>query len=302
MQTIIKPIIYSILLIASISLTAKSQGNQVTGKEFKKLGTSDLGFSKIKFVELGNPSNKRNEESYILAIKLREIICIALTNFYNDYDTSKLFHDPKETPNITNEFKRIGKLTAQTMGVNPDLPPTNALKAALKDWALRIDVDSDTLTRGKSSEFVLFIMAYSYHMYYKEFCIPAGITPSYEITYKAYSDVPQVEINKNQNQQVSGAKSYCYTLNNGSKYRLNLFESSDSQSKAVYNFYNENGVLIKSMTGTYNITDEGVYSPVRKIVANFSGNKVKWLILYDTEGKAQSIQDEIKNTIWDKCY
>ena len=97
-------------------------------------------------------------------------------------------------------------------------------------------------------------------------------------------------------------KSYCYSLSSGELYKLNLYESSEASSKAVYNLYDKNGYLLKSLKGTYSILDEGVYSPARKIIADFNGYQVKWLILYNTEGEAQSIQDEIKNTIWDKCY
>lgn len=99
----------------------------------------------------------------------------------------------------------------------------------------------------------------------------------------------------------SQSKSYCYKLSSGELYKINLFESDEKYSKIDYNYYDFNGDLTKSLHGFYNIIDEGVYSQARKIIANFSGSIVKWLILYDISGKAQNIQDEINNTIWDKC-
>lgn len=97
-------------------------------------------------------------------------------------------------------------------------------------------------------------------------------------------------------------KKYCYTTANGRIYKLNLFESDDASSNVIYDFYESDGSLIKRLEGKYSIVDEGVYSTLRKIVAEFEGNIVKWLILYDGNGNASRIQDELKSTIWDRCY
>ena len=97
-------------------------------------------------------------------------------------------------------------------------------------------------------------------------------------------------------------KTYCYTLKDGTVYKLNVFESNDTESKVVYNLYSKDGYLLKTLKGSYIIIDEGVYSTARKIVADFNGSQLKWLIIYDNNGQAQSLQDEVKRTIWDKCY
>ncbi len=97
-------------------------------------------------------------------------------------------------------------------------------------------------------------------------------------------------------------KKYCYSTYSG-KYVMSLYD--DGTKKAVYQLFNSNGTIQKTMQGEWILRDEGIYGTAYMITITWSGvnaglQELKFVAQYDGFGNLQGIIDS-QSRIWDSC-
>lgn len=91
---------------------------------------------------------------------------------------------------------------------------------------------------------------------------------------------------------------YCAYDSYKSKYELSL---TQGEGALTYKKYSSDGNLIQTLYGTFEVRDEGVYGPARKVVASINGSTVKWLIILNGSGEIQELRDESAGRVWSPC-
>ena len=97
-------------------------------------------------------------------------------------------------------------------------------------------------------------------------------------------------------------KKYCYSTYSG-KYVMSLYD--DGSKKAVYQLFNTDGNLGKTMQGEWMMREEGLYGTAYMITITWSGlnagmQELKFVAQFDGNGKLQGIIDG-QSRIWDSC-
>jgi hypothetical protein len=97
-------------------------------------------------------------------------------------------------------------------------------------------------------------------------------------------------------------KKYCYSTYSG-KYVMTLH--NDGSNKAIYQLYNNRGLLQKTMQGIWLMQDEGVYGSAYMITITWTGlnsnlSKLKFIANFDGNGKLNAITDG-ESRIWNYC-
>jgi hypothetical protein len=83
--------------------------------------------------------------------------------------------------------------------------------------------------------------------------------------------------------------SFCAFNQNGEKYELNLVDGTGS---LTFVQYNRSGVILKSVSGTWSMRDEGVYGPFERLTVNIPVGQMKFLVVRTSRGAIQELQDE----------
>ena len=101
---------------------------------------------------------------------------------------------------------------------------------------------------------------------------------------------------------VAQVKKYCYPTISG-KYVMSLYE--DGTKNIVYQLFDNNGTLQKTIQGTWSMRDEGIYGPVYKIIISWTGvnlgmQDLKFIAQLDGYGNLQAIIDA-QNRTWNFC-
>jgi hypothetical protein len=83
--------------------------------------------------------------------------------------------------------------------------------------------------------------------------------------------------------------SFCAFNQNGEKYELNLVDGTGS---LTFVQYNRSGVIVKTVSGTWSMRDEGVYGPFERLTINIPVGQMKFLVVRTSRGAIQELQDE----------
>jgi len=83
--------------------------------------------------------------------------------------------------------------------------------------------------------------------------------------------------------------SFCAFNQNGEKYELNLVDGTGS---LTFVQYNRSGVIVKTVSGTWSMRDEGVYGPFERLTVNIPVGQMKFLVVRTSRGAIQELQDE----------
>jgi hypothetical protein len=83
--------------------------------------------------------------------------------------------------------------------------------------------------------------------------------------------------------------SFCAFNQNGEKYELNLVDGTGS---LTFVQYNRSGVIVKTVSGTWSIRNEGVYGPFERLTVNIPVGQMKFLVVRTSRGAIQELQDE----------
>ena len=67
--------------------------------------------------------------------------------------------------------------------------------------------------------------------------------------------------------------SFCAFNQNGEKYELNLVDGTGS---LTFVQYNRSGVIVKTVSGTWSMRDEGVYGPFERLTVNIPVGQMKF--------------------------
>lgn len=95
---------------------------------------------------------------------------------------------------------------------------------------------------------------------------------------------------------------YCYSTYAG-KYVMSLYD--DGTKKAVYQLFNSDGSVQKTMQGEWMLRDEGIYGTAYMLTISWTGvnsgmQELKFVAQYDGYGNLQGIIDSQSRT-WDAC-
>jgi hypothetical protein len=96
----------------------------------------------------------------------------------------------------------------------------------------------------------------------------------------------------------SQTRSYCAYDVRGDKYELNLKQGTGN---LTYNKYSSNGSQLQSLSGTWNMQNEGVYGDMYKVIAKINGSTIKWIVIRDGNGNIQELRDESSDRVWSPC-
>ncbi len=83
--------------------------------------------------------------------------------------------------------------------------------------------------------------------------------------------------------------SFCAFNQNGEKYELNLVDGTGS---LTFVQYNRSGVIVKTVSGTWSMRDEGVYGPFERLTVNIPVGQMKFLVVRTSRGAIQELRDE----------
>jgi hypothetical protein len=83
--------------------------------------------------------------------------------------------------------------------------------------------------------------------------------------------------------------SFCAFNQNGEKYELNLVDGTGS---LTFVQYNRSGVIVKTVSGTWAMRDEGVYGPFERLTVNIPVGQMKFLVVRTSRGAIQELRDE----------
>jgi hypothetical protein len=83
--------------------------------------------------------------------------------------------------------------------------------------------------------------------------------------------------------------SFCSFNQNGEKYELNLVDGTGS---VTWFKYNRSGVILKSGSGTWSRSNEGVYGPYERFTIDIPDGQMKFLVVRTSRGAIQELKDE----------
>ena len=98
---------------------------------------------------------------------------------------------------------------------------------------------------------------------------------------------------------VSGQlKKFCAQDNQGNKYEINLTEGSGS---AITRVYSRTGEIKNELSGTFSMSDEGVYGSAYFVNIKLRNGNMKFLATFDSEGKIQELKDLVAGRVFLFC-
>jgi hypothetical protein len=268
----------------------------------------DFGVSKLQFIELGDKDAPRYPENGILESKLRKSLCYLANNYLKNSE----FYDSLYGKSLIS--KKMAQFLSIKLNIDMNEEVSEDLFLASKGlftWLEKADI------KGKKSLDILIMwtdgftninnqknLCLNYTYDYKTNTYSKELTNNIEILTHYIKSIYDNE-RKTTNESdliVKGARNYCVSSSNG-KYIMSLYD--DGSKKLVYKLIDNNGNVIKTMQGLWQINDEGVYGAAYFLTASWTGlnsnmPKLKFICQYNGSGFLQSIMDS-ENRIWSIC-
>jgi uncharacterized protein (TIGR02145 family) len=93
-------------------------------------------------------------------------------------------------------------------------------------------------------------------------------------------------------------KIFCAKDNQGNKYEINLTEGAGS---AIVRTYTSSGELKNQLSGTFTMSDEGVYGSAYYVTVSLTNGNMKFLATFDSNGKIQELKDVVAGRVFVLC-
>ena len=89
----------------------------------------------------------------------------------------------------------------------------------------------------------------------------------------------------------SQTKKFCTQDSQGTKYELTLSGGSGETGTVISCTYSKSGMALNNVTGTYSITNEGVYGAAYFVNIQLPSGNMKFLASYNSDGEMESLKD-----------